>query len=199
MNAKFLMFFMLTLSMSSVFGDSLTFPEPYKVSKIKDNCVILKSPKTVKGTQICSYSLSASEVAFKSNLFEFLDDTWFLVGSGIPNMAKVRKENDATLLSGETFCQIEDKTGIHTAGAKCYFGMAYVNDCTLTFRSAAIPLSRVKNNSFTGHDIAFIEIAKINFSKNPPHVQTPYQQTIPSTTATAGPATAASSSSTTPK
>lgn len=131
--------FLLAGLMAAAHGRDISIPTGYIANKSVDKkCVILNSPKRIVGTEICTYNSSLEEAALESGLFENEQGYWVLSGPGVPNLPSVKKDALNTLMHGVAICAIENDSGLHGAGGKCFYGASSNGDLSLTFRSRPI-------------------------------------------------------------
>jgi hypothetical protein len=128
--------FLLLGLLPSAHGRDISIPTGYLTNKSADKkCSLLKLPRRIAGTEICIYNASLEEAAIQSGLFENEQGHWVLSGPGVPNLPIIEKNNLITLMHGVAICAIENETGLHGAGGRCFYGASSTGTFSLTFRS----------------------------------------------------------------
>ena len=126
--------------MAAAHSHDISIPTGYLAKKSADKkCSVLKLPRRIVGTEICIYNSSLEEAALQSGLFENERGYWVLSGPGIPNFPTIKKDNFITFMHGVAMCAIENETGLHGAGGRCFYGASSAGNFSLTFRSRPAP------------------------------------------------------------
>lgn len=164
MRLKIALFFTFAISISShSIGKELAVPPPYVLDAADESgCQNLHFPGKKSEAEVCRTSLPLKIAATRSGMFEQEGENWLLSGAGIPNIARQKSIGQTNYLYGEAFCALEDFSGVHSAGAKCFYGIASRGEKTLTFRSMPIKIGAWNKVAKRKFENIFFSMAQLN-------------------------------------